>query len=94
MPKTETLTVDLPVELLAQVRGAVEHGDYRSSNEAVADALLDWSVTRSIEAEDIGWLKQAWQEAIDDNSPHVPMDEVFDRLKARYQAMIVATAGK
>jgi Arc/MetJ-type ribon-helix-helix transcriptional regulator len=93
-PKTETLTVNLPVELVAQVRGAVEHGEYRSDNEAISDALLDWSARRGSGAEDTGRLRQAWREATEVDAPYVPMEEVFGRLKARYKAMIVPAAEK
>ncbi len=89
--KTETVTVELPVELLAQVRGAVEHGDYSSSNEAISDALQGWSERRGAEAEDSSWLREAWQEAENDDRPAVPMDEVFDRLKSKYKAMSAST---
>jgi len=91
MLKTETVTVDLPVELLAQVRGAVEDGDYPSSNEAISDALQGWSERRGVVSEDAEWLREAWDEAEKDDRPSVPMDEVFDRLKSKYRAMSAST---
>jgi len=91
MLKTETVTVDLPVELLAQVRGAVEDGDYSSSNEAISDALQGWCERRGVVSEDAERLRDAWQEAEADDRPPVPMEEVFDRLKSRYKAMSAST---
>ncbi len=87
MVKTETLTVDLPVEVMAKVRGAVEDGEYGSDNEVVSDALLTWASRRSTEAEDTEWLRHAWQQSVNDGAPYVPMEEVMDRLEAKYKAI-------
>jgi antitoxin ParD1/3/4 len=92
MVKTETLIVDLPVEVMAKVRGAVEDGEYGSDNEVVSDALLVWASRRGNETEDVEWLRQAWQESIDDGAPYVPMEEVMDRLEAKYKAIAAERA--
>ena len=92
MAKTETVTVELPEELMASVRGAVEGGEYGSSDAVVAEALMDWSVRRG--GDDVAWLREKWEEAVTDERPHVPVDEVFDRLRARYAAMIPVAAEK
>lgn len=94
MAKMETLTVELPEELVAQVRKAVERKEFASSDEAVAVALAEWNERREIPAEDVEFLRRAWQEAEDDPRPHVPMDEVFDRLKARYAVKVTAAVGE
>jgi Arc/MetJ-type ribon-helix-helix transcriptional regulator len=94
MPKTESLTVVLPEALVAQVHRAVEQGQYQSCNDAVSDALYEWSANRGVIVEDTEWLKQAAREALEDERPPVPMKEVFDRLKARYGAMAGSAAAK
>jgi len=94
LPKTETVTVDLPTELLAQVRGAVEHGDYSSNDAVISDALLDWSDKRGGFIEDTDWLKQALQEADDHSGSDVPMEEVMDRLEAKYKALAAEGTGR
>jgi len=87
MIKTETLTVDLPVEILSKVRGAVEDGEYRSDNDVVSDALMVWASRRGAETEDTEWLRHAWQQSVEDGAPYVPMEEVMDRLEAKYKAI-------
>jgi Arc/MetJ-type ribon-helix-helix transcriptional regulator len=93
MTKTETLTVDVPVEIRTRMRGAVQAGDYASDNEIVAEALLDWEAKhgRSF-AEDVSWLRQAVREADDDDRPDVPMEEVMDRLLAKYTQIASGTS--
>lgn len=87
MVKMETLTVDLPADVMAKVRGAVEDGEYRSENDVVSDALIAWASQRGEATEDVAWLRQAWQESVDDGAPYVPMEEVMDRLEAKYKAI-------
>lgn len=83
MPKTETLTIDVPTELADQVRNAVGRGEYSSNDEAVSDALAAWSASRDLDTE---YLRRAWQEA-ENSGPSIPMDEVFDRLEAKYRKL-------
>jgi len=89
MANAETLNVTLPEEVLVQVRQAVATGEYDSSNEVIHDALQEWSLRRSLEL-NADHVKHAWQEALADHAPHVPMDDVFDRLEARYKAIAAA----
>jgi antitoxin ParD1/3/4 len=87
MAKMETLTVNLPVEVMAKVRIAVEDGDYDSDSDVIFDAILAWSSRRGDATEDVVRLRQAWQESVDDGAPYVPMEEVMDRLEAKYKAL-------
>lgn len=47
MADAETLTVTLPADLAALVRGAVAGGQYGSSSELVGEALRDWQARRA-----------------------------------------------
>jgi len=87
MTKLETLTIELPAVLVEQVRSAVAQGEYRSANEAVSEALGDWSARRD-PGFDTERLRAKWQESVEDERPHQTMDEVFDRLEARYGAQV------
>ena len=89
MAKTETLTVEVPEELVAAMRGAVHDGKYRSDDEVVSEALSRWNQDRALQDEDTARIRAAVQEAID-HGVYVPMDEVFDRLDAKYQARVDA----
>jgi len=87
MPQTETLSVALPAEIIAEVRESVEAGEYASSNELVREALQEWSVRRHLEIADVAALRNALEEVDSPDTVYLPMDEVFDRLEAKYKAL-------
>jgi antitoxin ParD1/3/4 len=90
MPAIEKISVALPPEMVAMVRHAVETGEYASSSEVVRAALRDWTQKRSLREQGIDALRRVWQEAMQDTTPGVPMDEVLDRLERKYQALAEA----
>jgi antitoxin ParD1/3/4 len=57
MPEIERLTITLPSEMAAIVKGAVEGGDYASSSEVVREALRDWKMKRSLQLQELSALK-------------------------------------
>mgnify|MGYP005820164659 CR=1 FL=1 len=57
MSEIERLTVTLPAEMAAVVKGAVEGGDYASSSEVVREALRDWKMKRAIQLQELTALK-------------------------------------
>jgi len=87
MPSVEKISIALPPEMVAQLRHAVDTGEYASSSEVVRDALRDWTHKRELQQNGISQLRHLWQEARGDKTPGVPMDEVLDRLERKYQAM-------
>jgi antitoxin ParD1/3/4 len=87
MANTETLNVTLPAHMVAQLHEAVAEGAYASSDELVSEALYEWSLRRQGLEEDVDGLRAAWQEAMEDDGPGIPMDEVFDRVEAKSRAM-------
>lgn len=89
----EKISVALPRQMLAEVKSAVETGEYASSSEVIRDALRDWGLKRSLQKQGIEQLRQLWQEARHDTQPGVAADEVLDRLERKYQAM-ADTAGR
>ena len=88
MPSVEKISIALPPEMVAQVRHAVETGEYASSSEVVRDALRDWARKRVPRASSIEDLRTLWREAVKDKRPGVDMEEVMDRLERKYQAKI------
>jgi antitoxin ParD1/3/4 len=88
MPSVEKISIALPPEMVAQVRRAVETGEYASSSEVIRDALRDWARKRVPYANSIADLRALWREAVKDKRPGVAMDEVMDRLERKYQAKI------
>jgi antitoxin ParD1/3/4 len=87
MPSVEKISIALPPEMVSLVRQAVETGEYASSSEVVRDALRDWTHRRTLRQQGIEELRKVWQQAMEDHSPGVDLDEVFDRLARKYQAL-------
>lgn len=87
MPNIEKISVALPPEMVANVRHAVEAGEYASSSEVVRDALRDWTEKRNFQREEITALRRIWQEAVADKRPGVPAEKVMNRLIRKYQLM-------
>jgi antitoxin ParD1/3/4 len=83
----ERISVALPDEMVAIIRQAVEQGEYASSSEVIRDALRDWTLKRSLRHQDIEELREVWQEALQDKTPGLPVDDVLDRLERKYQAL-------
>jgi antitoxin ParD1/3/4 len=57
MAAIERLTITLPSDMAAVVKGAVEGGDYASSSEVVREALRDWKLKRSLQLQELAALK-------------------------------------
>lgn len=57
MAEIERMTITLPAEMAALVRGAVEDGDYASSSEVMREALRDWKIKRALHLDDLASLK-------------------------------------
>lgn len=57
MAKIERLTITLPAEMAALVRGAVDEGNYASSSEVIREALRDWKTKRALQLQELSALK-------------------------------------
>lgn len=87
MTTAEKISIALPPDMVAIVRGAVATGEYASSSEVIRDALRDWTHKRSLRQQGVAELRQLWREALSDNSPGASADTVLDRLERKYQAL-------
>ena len=87
MPSVEKISIALPPEMVAQLRQAVETGEYASSSEVVRDALRDWTHKRQLQQNGVAELRQLWQRARADNTPGLPVDPILDQLERKYQAL-------
>jgi antitoxin ParD1/3/4 len=94
MPSVEKISIALPPEMVAQVRQAVETGEYASSSEVVRDALRDWTRKRELQQNGVAELRQLWQEARKDKTSGVSAGKVLDRLERKYQALAEAAGTK
>ena len=91
MPTIEKISIALPLEMVTIVRGAVEAGEYASTSEVVRDALRDWTLKRTLRQQGIEELRHMWQQALEDKTPGVPIDDVLERLERKYQALAHTT---
>jgi antitoxin ParD1/3/4 len=57
MSEIERLTITLPAEMAAIVKGAVADGDYASTSEVVRAALRDWKMKRALQFQELAALK-------------------------------------
>jgi antitoxin ParD1/3/4 len=57
MAGIERLTITLPADMAAVVKGAVEGGDYASSSEVVREALRDWKMKRAVQLKELESLQ-------------------------------------
>lgn len=90
----EKLSIALPAEMAASVRGAVATGEYASSSEVIRDALRDWNHKRSLRLQGVADLRAAWQEALNEQKPGVSADNVLDRLEKKYLALAAASTSQ
>ena len=90
MGTAEKISIALPPEMVAIVRGAVATGEYASSSEVIRDALRDWTHKRHLRQQGVDELRRLWQQALSDKSPGMPAEEVLERLERKYQAIAEA----
>ena len=57
MAEIERLTITLPSDMAAIVKGAVEGGFYASNSEVVREALRDWKMKQALQLQEIAGLK-------------------------------------
>lgn len=68
MAEVERLTITLPAEMAAAVKGAVADGDYASASEVVRAALREWNVKRALQLEELAKLKTDIEKGLADVS--------------------------
>ncbi len=83
MSDIEQLSVALAADVVAEVRAAVADGDYASVNEAVGDALRDWSIRRRVEKLETRELTRLVLDGIESGTG-LDADEVFAELRAQF----------
>ncbi len=57
MTEIERLTITLPAEMSAVVKGAVADGNYDSTSEVVRAALRDWKMKRALQLQELAAFK-------------------------------------
>jgi antitoxin ParD1/3/4 len=83
MSKIERLTITLPGEMAAEVKGAIETGDYASTSEVVREALRDWKLKRALRLQELAALKADIDKGLADVAAGRVRDFDSDRIIAR-----------
>ena len=88
MAEIERLTITLPSEMGAVVKGAVDDGDYASSSEVVREALRDWKMKRAIQMKEMEALKADIDKGLTDLAEGRVKDFNADRIIARGRKLL------
>ena len=84
MANVEKLSVALTSDMVADLRAAVDGGDYGSVSEVVREALRDWRLRRRVETLETEELRRLVRQGID-SGPGIDADIVFSRLRSRLE---------
>jgi antitoxin ParD1/3/4 len=90
MAEIERLTITLPREMAAIVKGAVEAGDYASSSEVVRAALRDWKLKRALQLEELASLKADIDLGLADIAAGRVRDFDVDRIVERGRQLLAS----
>ena len=90
MAEIERLTITLPSDMAAIVKGAVDGGDYASSSEVVREALRDWKMKRAIQMKEMEALKADIDKGLTDLAEGRVKDFNADRIIARGRKLLAA----
>jgi antitoxin ParD1/3/4 len=90
MAEIERLTITLPHEMAAIVKGAVEAGDYASSSEVVRAALRDWKLKRALQLEELASLKADIDLGLADIAAGRVRDFDVDRIVERGRQLLAS----
>jgi antitoxin ParD1/3/4 len=89
MARIERLTITLPSDLAAAVKGAVE-GGYASSSEVVREALHDWKMKRALQLQEFAALKADIDEGLADLAEGRVTDVDADRIIKQGRKLLAA----
>jgi len=90
MNESEALTVTLPPEVIAAIRGAVEGGEYASSSEVVQEALEAWRAKRAAGKREMEALKADIAEGMRDLAEERVREFDLARIVERGRALLAA----
>lgn len=90
MPGIQRLTITLPADMAAVVKGAVEDGDYASTSEVVREALRDWKMKRALQLQEVAALKADIDRGLADVAEGRVQDFEADRIIARGKQLLAS----
>lgn len=90
MAEIERLTITLPSDIAAVVKGAVEGGDYASNSEVVREALRDWKMKRALQLQELAALKAEIDRGLADVAEGRVHDFDADRIIERGRKLLAS----
>jgi antitoxin ParD1/3/4 len=87
MSAIEKITISLPAEMIAELRAAIEAGEFTNVSEAVRDALRQWRRSRTVIALNDEELRRLVVEGRESGDP-IDAEAVLRRLRDKYAAMM------
>ena len=91
MANVEKISVALTPEMAADMRKAVESGEYASASEVMRDALREWRTRRDERARALEELGRLWDEGIA-SGPSVDGEVAFKRIRKKLASKSVRTS--
>ncbi len=90
MDEIARLTIELPSDVAAGIKGAVEDGDYASDSDVVREALQDWKLKRARQLQDLAALRADIDTGMADVAAGRVHDFDADRIVARGKQKLAA----
>ena len=88
MADIERMTITLPAEMAALIKGAVEGGDYASGSEVVREALREWKARRVPDTAGLAALKADIDRGLADLAAGRVQDFDLNRVIARGRRLL------
>ena len=86
MSAIERITISLPAEMVAEIRAAVEAGEFTNTSEAIRDAVRHWRRSRTVITLNDDELRRLVADARTSGEP-VDCEAALLHLRAKYAAM-------
>ncbi len=90
MPAIQRLTITLPSDMAALVKGAVEGGDYASASEVVREAIRDWKLKRTLQLHELEALRSDIDKGLADLAAGRVQDFDAARIVERGRKLLAA----
>ena len=88
MPEIQKLSIALTAEQVANLKSAVDNGEYATTSEIVREALRDWQFKRELRQEDLRRLRQLWDEG---KASGAAEQADFDRTRLEARRRLTST---
>lgn len=86
MSTVKKITISLPAEMLAEIKAAIQAGEFTNTSEAIRDALRRWRRARTVIMLSDEELRRLVAEGRASGEP-VDGEATLTRLRAKYTAL-------